>query len=160
VPTVLVAGEAASAQAKTVANERQTNLGADQTRVLASEAQTLLANDATNVRPVIAREAETIVRPVATAERSRVWLAAAALVVLVAGSVGAFYVYRTRRNTVRPGGVSAPTEVAQPAQTNQATSATADGLESAAEKESANTSERKNDKPRTEAPTQRSITSK
>src|SRR3989454_5550391 len=89
VPIIATSG-VALADAKTVANEQRTGLAANQTRPMASEAQTLLGGHATSVRPS-SGEASTVVRPAVAVPKSRAWPAAAALIVLIVGSVGAFY---------------------------------------------------------------------
>lgn len=113
-PTVVNSG-AAFAAAPTVSKDQKTNLGAAQTQAMASEAQTLIGADVTDVRPaVISGEAATVVRPAPPAKRSRALpAAAAALIVLIVGSVGAFYLYRARRNASQPNTVAGPSE-AQP----------------------------------------------
>src|SRR5207237_8568054 len=71
VPTVVTSGTP-FANAKTIGNEKRTQLGANQTRPMASEAQTLLAGSAPSVRPATSGEASTVVRPAAAATKSRV----------------------------------------------------------------------------------------
>ncbi len=156
VPAVVTSG-AAFAVAKTVANEQRTVLGANQTRPIASEAQTLLGGDATSVRPSTSREAATVVRPAAAGTRSRVWPAAAALIVLIVGSAGAFYVYRARRNTAPQNTVTAPTEPQPREQANETTNTAA---ENSAQKDAPTSSETKSEKAKADTATQRTVTSK
>src|SRR5438094_1817530 len=85
--TIIATSGAVLGNAKTVANEPRTGLGAAQTRRMATEAQTLLGGDATSVRPASSGEASTIVRPAAAVPKSRAWPVAAALIVLIVGSV-------------------------------------------------------------------------
>ena len=156
VPTVVTSGAALSA-AKTVANEQRTGLGANQTRPMASEAQTLLGSDATSVRPATSGEASTVVRPAAAATKSRMLPAAAALIVLIVGSVGAFYVYRARRNAGPQNTVTAPTGPQSQEQSNGTTSTAADN---SAQKDAPTNSEPKSDKPKIDTAAQRTVTSK
>src|SRR6266566_4363949 len=125
VPTVVTSGAALSA-AKTVANEQGTGLAANQTRPMASEAQTLLGGDATSVRPPSSREASTVVRPAVTTTKSRMLPAAAVLIVLIVGSVGAFYVYRARRNAAPRNTVTTPSGPQPQQQSNETTNTAVD----------------------------------
>ena len=156
VPIIATSG-AVLADAKTVANEPRTGLGAAQTRPMASEAQTLLGGDATSVRPASSGEASTIVRPAAAVPKSRAWPVAAALIVLIVGSVGAFYVYRARRNAAPQNTVTTPTE-AQPQQQSNETFSTA--ADNSAQKDAPTNSEPKSDKPKIDTAAQRTVTSK
>jgi hypothetical protein len=154
--TVVTSG-AAFAAPKTVANEQRTGLGANQTRPMASEAQTLLGGDATSVRPESSGEASTIVRPAAVVTKSRMLPAAAVLIVLVVGSVGAFYVYRARRNAAPQNTVTAPTGPQSQEQSNGTSSTAADNP---AQKDTSTNSETKSDKSKTETSAQRNVASK
>jgi len=154
--TVVTSGAAFSA-AKTVANEQGTGLAANQTRPMASEAQTLLGGDATNVRPASSGEAATVVRPAVTATKSRMLPAAAVLIVLIVGSVGAFYVYRARRNAAPQNTVTAPAGPQSQAQSNGTSSTAADN---SAPKDAPTNSETKSDKSKPDTSTQRTVTSK
>ena len=156
VPIIATSG-AVLGDAKTVANEPRTGLGAAQTRPMASEAQTLLGGDATSVRPASSGEASTIVRPAAAVPKSRAWPVAAALIVLIVGSVGAFYVYRARRNAAPQNTVTTPTE-AQPQQQSNETFSTA--ADNSAQKDAPTNSEPKSDKPKIDTAAQRTVTSK
>jgi serine/threonine protein kinase len=96
--TVLIGGAVVNANAGTEVSERATQLVGDRTSPFGSEAQTLVGKDDTNIRqPVSVGEAATIVRGATSASRSRMWLGAVVLVVLIVGVVGAFYLYRTRQ---------------------------------------------------------------
>ena len=154
VATVVTAGSA-FADAKTVANEQRTGLGGNQTRPMASEAQTLLGGDATRVRPASSGEPSSVVRPAVAETRTRVWSAAAVLIVLIVGSVGAFYVYRARRNTASQNTVTTPTEP-QRQQSNETSTAG----DNSAQKDAPTSSETKGEKSKTETATQRTVTSK
>jgi hypothetical protein len=95
--TVLTSGVTGHPGTNTVASDKATRLMGGQTRGASSEARTLLAADATKVRGATsAGEAATVVRS-AGGKGSRAWLAAALLIVLIAGGAGGFYAYRARR---------------------------------------------------------------
>ena len=114
--TVVASGVAGYSAANTVASDRATRLMGEQTQAESSEAQTLLAGEATQVRGATsAGEAATVVRS-ASGTGLRVWLAAALLIVLIAGAAGGFYVYRARRNQTQ----TAPPVSPSPSQTGQA----------------------------------------
>jgi serine/threonine protein kinase len=115
--TVLASGAAAYTGASTVASDKATKLMGGQTQAVGSEAQTLLAADATKVRGASsAGEVATVVRS-ANGRGSRVWLAAALLIVLIAGGAGGFYVYRARRQAQQAAAPSPnPTQPAEPSQ--------------------------------------------
>jgi eukaryotic-like serine/threonine-protein kinase len=99
--TVLAAGALAHPDRKTIASEQRTRLiGEEKTVAAASEARTLVANDAKTLNaaaPTIG-ETVTVVHQARSGRGVRVWLAAAALIVLLVGVAGAFYAYRLRRN--------------------------------------------------------------
>ncbi len=109
-----------SASAGTLlASERATKLVGSQTQQsgppsVASEAQTLVAGEATNVR-------EPMVASVAPQRSSRsMWLGAAILLVVIVGGAAGFYAYRARRQAQQSAAQPAPTptetvESAQPA---------------------------------------------
>src|SRR5205823_339125 len=80
--TVLAAGVAGDSGANTVAFDKATRLMGEQTQAASSEARTLLAADATKVRG--ATSTGTVVRS-ASGRNSRAWLAAAVLIILIAG---------------------------------------------------------------------------
>jgi len=113
--TVLMGAADTDAGAATMASEAATRLAGDRTTPLESEARTLVANDATNVRKSgLAGEIVTLVRPASGRRNSRAWLGAVLLVVLVAGGAGGFYAYRKHQQTQPT--VETPT---QPAESNQ-----------------------------------------
>ncbi len=115
--TVLASGAAGHSGASTVASGKATRLMGEQTQAAGSEAPTLLAADATKVRGATsAGEVATVVRS-ANGRGSRVWLAAALLIVLIAGGAGGFYVYRARRQALQAAAPSqTPKQPAQPSQ--------------------------------------------
>ena len=115
--TGLATGAAGYSGANTVASDKATRLMGEQTRAASSEAQTLLAADATKVRGATSGgEVATVVRP-ANGRGSRVWLAAALLIVLIAGGAGGFYVYRARRQALQAvAPAQTPTQPAAPSQ--------------------------------------------
>lgn len=115
--TVLIGGAAANANAGSVMSERATQLVGDRTSPLASpsgsEAQTLVAPDATSIpKPTSMSETATIVRPASGNRGSRMWLGAALLLVLIVGAAGGFYAYRARQQAQQ----NAPPTVESPAQ--------------------------------------------
>ena len=113
--TVLMGAAATSAGAATMATEAATRLAGDRTTPLESEARTLFADDATNVRKSgLAGETVTVVQSTARGRNSRAWLGAVLLLVLVAGGAGGFYAYRKHQQTQPT--VETPT---QPAESNQ-----------------------------------------
>ncbi len=116
--TVLASGAAGHSGARsTAASGKATRLMGEQTQAAGSEAQTLLAADATKVRGATsAGEAATVVRS-ANGRGARAWLAAALLIVLIAGGAGGFYVYRARRQAQQAAAPSqTPTQPAEPSQ--------------------------------------------
>jgi serine/threonine protein kinase len=133
--TVLIAG---AAEPGTITSEAATKLAGDQTTPLTSplgsDAQTLVAADATNVRNSTDKsETATLVHSASRGKNSRAWIGAALLLVLTAGGAGGFYVYRRRQvqqnsvqspvsNPTADGAQvnSAPTEPAKPTETKPA----------------------------------------
>ena len=116
--TLLSSGTAGAATSGTlIASERATKLVGSQTQQggpssIASEAQTLVAGELTNVRePVMAASVP------ARANRTT-WAAAAILIVLVAGCAAAFYAYRARKQSPQTVAPTAPAEL-QPLQSSQ-----------------------------------------
>ena len=106
--TLLSSGATGAATSGTlIASERATKLVGSQTQQggpssIASEAQTLVAGELTNVR-------EPAMVATAPARTNRTtWVAAAVLLVVVAGCAAAFYAYRARKQSPGPA-------VAQPA---------------------------------------------
>jgi eukaryotic-like serine/threonine-protein kinase len=115
--TVLASGTAGHSGTNTVASDKATRLMGQQTQAGGNEAQTLLAADATKVRSATSAGAPATVVRSASGRNSRAWLAAAFLIVLIAGGAGGFYVYRARRQA-RQAAVPAqtPTQPAEPSQ--------------------------------------------
>ncbi|HEX3084971.1 MAG TPA: hypothetical protein VHP99_10640, partial [Pyrinomonadaceae bacterium] len=158
--TLVNPGAAAFAASPTVTSEKATRLVGDQTRrttspSLPSEAQTLVAGEATSVRTVttgpgaVAPTGRTNLKP---------FVAAAVLLIVAAGGVAGFYAYRRQRaqpTTTQPTETQTQSQPAQPstnsgAQTNESKDVTGD---------TAKTSQTKTDKSKPETPrteTQRS----
>src|SRR5438132_1480688 len=157
--TLMTPGAAAYAAAPTVSSERATRLVGDQTQQMSSpshssEAQTLVAGEATNVRTATGRQAAMAQAPAQTNGRR---IAGAAIVlVLIAGGAAGFFAYRRRQSqqTITP---PVQTE-SQPVQSSQPTNTSAPTTESAESTEAARTNQTKTDKPKTE--TQRSAAKK
>ena len=107
--------------AGTVANESATKLIGDQTQRVSSpsyssEAKTLVAGEATNVRTVSGSEG-TVVRP-AQKKNLMPWIAAAVVVVLLGGGALGIYAFRNRQAqtlTAQPSPSDSPMQSAQPA---------------------------------------------
>src|SRR5712692_2324385 len=116
--TALASGAAAYSGASTVASEKLTKLIGEQTQAVGNEAQTLLAAGATKFRGATARgETVTAVRSTSGPKRSRMWLAAVFLLVLIAGGAGGFYVYRVRHQAQQAAAPSQnPSQPAEPTQ--------------------------------------------
>ena len=84
---------------KPMSSAPATQVNAQRTSGFGNEAQTLLAHDATKVRSQAgSTETPTVVRPSSSTRKPAMWLAATILLILIVGSVGAFYVYRARRS--------------------------------------------------------------
>lgn len=114
--TVLASSAATFSAANTVASDKSTKLMGEQTQGVGSEAQTMLANEATKVRSAVAgSEAATMMRTKPSKSSSRMWLAAAFVSLLVVGSAGGFFLYRARHNQPK----AQPALSESPAQTNQ-----------------------------------------
>jgi protein kinase-like protein len=119
--TIVTANAGGLADANTILLERGTKVAGVHTTPVASEAHTLLADEATNVRAARAGSTETatVVRPPATANRAKVWLAAALVLIVLAGGAGGFYIYRARKQA--QANAAAPTQApAQSTESNQA----------------------------------------
>lgn len=117
--TLISAGPAVAAASNTViASERATKLVGSQTQrggppSMASEAQTLVAGEATSVRePVVAASI-----PPARSNRTA-WVAAAVLLVVLCGGAAAFYAYRVRNQAMAPTPEQPPIE-SRPVQSSQ-----------------------------------------
>jgi hypothetical protein len=100
-----------------IASERATRLVSSQTKQggpssIASEAQTLVAGEATNVR-------ESVAASLTTARTNRtVWVGAAIVLVLIVGCAAGFYAYRNRNQSTQSAAPSVPAE-SQPVQSSQ-----------------------------------------
>src|SRR5437588_480322 len=110
-PTLVAPSGSNYRSASTVANEPATRLIGDQTQrasspSFSSEAKTLVAGEATNVRTVSGGDAAP------TAKRSIMpWIGAAILLVLVGGGALGFYAYRNRQtqnSAAQPGPTNSP----------------------------------------------------
>ena len=96
--TVLIAGAAGRADAGTVLPGRATKLPGDQTSPLGSEARTLVAADATNIRKSTSTsETATLIQSASRGKSPRAWFGAALLLLLIVGGAGGFYAYRRRQ---------------------------------------------------------------
>jgi serine/threonine protein kinase len=96
--TVLTSGGVAT-KANTVAPLAGTNIGGVPTNVRGDEAQTLVADEGTQVRGSVPEpETATLVRPVAKENRSRAWIMAAAVVLILAGVVTAVLIRRALKS--------------------------------------------------------------
>jgi len=108
-----------------------TQVAGGHTRGVASEAQTLLADEGTKVRAgTVAPETATVVRPVGGGRRSsRTWIAAALVALVIGGSAVGFWVYRARRAqgsvTATPTPTETPVVQATPALINEKVEQTA-----------------------------------
>ena len=106
--TVLTAA-GTTTKPNTVVPSSGTQIAGGHTRGVASEARTLLADERTKVRAgTMAPETATVVRrDTHDRKRSRTWMAAALVALVIAGSAVGFWVYRARKS---PGSViAAPT---------------------------------------------------
>jgi hypothetical protein len=150
--TVLASGAAAGSGAGTIASDKPTKLMGQHTQAVGSEAQTLIAADATEVRGVPARgETVTAVRATSGAKGSRPWLAAGLLLIVVVGGAAGFYVYRARRNQAQnPSPVSpSPAQANQPDETGSTSAGNSDSGTATTKTES------KNEKAKAETASQR-----
>ena len=89
-----------------------THIAGGQTRGVASEARTLLADEGTKVRAgTVAPKTATVARS-ATHDRksSRTWLAAALVALVIGGSAVGFWVYRARKSPATAVATPTPTE--------------------------------------------------
>jgi eukaryotic-like serine/threonine-protein kinase len=85
--------------ANTVSPVVGTHVGAVQTQGIGNEAQTLLADDSTKVQGATSQaDVSTLVRRRQTTGRTRTWLAAAIVLIVIAGVAGGFYIYRARQS--------------------------------------------------------------
>jgi serine/threonine protein kinase len=153
--TLVTRAPATFAGSSTVASESVTKLVGEQTQraaapSFASEARTLVAGDATNVRTITAgadiQSARSNWKP---------WLAAAILLVVIGGGAAGFYVYRHRQAQQS---VAAPVQTeSQPVQSSQPANTSA---ATASPTEPAKTNETTIEKTRTETASQRSAAKK
>jgi eukaryotic-like serine/threonine-protein kinase len=157
--TVVSTGAAVYAAAPTVTSEKATRLVGDQTRrvtspSLSSEAQTLVAGEATSVRTV------TTGQGAAPANQTnwQPFAAAAVLLIIIGGSVAGFFAYRQRAQTVvAPTEPQTPTQSqSQPAQSSQSSeplnNSALPTTESKSVTETAKTNQLKTDKSKTDPP--------
>lgn len=88
-----------------------TQVAGGHTRGVASEAQTLLADEGTKVRAgTVAPETATIVRPATDRRKSsRTWIAAALIALVIGGSALGVLVYRARKSQERATATPTPT---------------------------------------------------
>jgi len=156
--TLITPGTVAYAGSRTVSSEKATRLVGDQTQRMSSpshssEAQTLVAGEATNVRTVTGAQAASYTpartnwRPIA---------AAVVVLILLAGGAAGFYAYHRRQSqqAVTP---TVQTE-SQPVQSSQPNNTSAPSTESTQSVDTTRTNEAKTDKTKTE--TQRSAAKK
>jgi len=157
--TLITPGTVAHSAAHTVSSERATRLVGDQTQRMSSpshssEAQTLVAGEATNVRTVTGGPAALAQAPSRTSWRP---IAAAGVVlILLAGGAAGFFAYRRHQASQ-----AIPTPVqteSQPVQSSQPNNTSAPATESTQPVDTARTNETKTDKTKTE--TQRSAVKK
>ena len=146
----------AATSSNMIASERATKLIGSQTQQggassLASEAQTLVAGESTNVRePVIAAK-------VAPARTSRTaWVGAAILLIIIVGGAAGFYAYRTRNQSTQSAAPSVAND-SPPVQSSQPANNPSPG---ANQTEQVKVNEVKTQGTRTESTTQRGSTKK
>ena len=164
--TLVTPGVAAFAASPTVTSEKATRLVGDQTRrttspSFSSEAQTLVAGEATSVRTVTTGQG-----PVQSATRIN-WKPIAALAVLLiiaAGGTAGFFAYRNQRaqqSAAQPVEPQSPSQSSQPSQSSELpTNSVAPTNESKDVVESVRTNPARTDKSKTEPPkteTQRNV---
>lgn len=153
--TLVTRAPATFAGSSTVLSESATKLVGGQTQraaapSFASEAQTLVAGEATNVRTVTAGA----IQP---GRRNWLpWLAAAIVLIVIGGGAAGFFAYRHRQNQQN---ATAPVQsesqpVAQPSQSTNSSAATASPAEAM------KVNDVKTEKPKTETPTQSSTAKK
>ena len=156
----LITPEAAYAAAPTVTSEKATRLAGDQTRRVtspsfSSEAQTLVAGEATSVRTVTTGPGA--VAPSVARLNWKPFAAAAVLLIVAGGGVAGFYAYRRQRaqqsaaQPLEPQSQSESQSQSQSAQPSQlSTNSGAPTTESKEAAETAKTNQTKADKPKTE----------
>src|SRR5215510_13173937 len=117
--TLLTAGAAAVPASSTlIGSERPTKLGGGQTQrggaqSLASEAQTLVAGETTNVREPVSAASVPPARTNRTA-----WAGSVVLLVIIVGGAAAFFAYRNRNRSTESFAPAVPTD-SQPQQASQ-----------------------------------------
>src|SRR6185436_10004530 len=85
--------------ANTVSPMIGTQAGAAHTQGLGSEARTIIADDSTKVQSSSHQpDTSTVVQRRQASGRTRTWLAAAIVLIVIAGVAGAFYLYRARKS--------------------------------------------------------------
>lgn len=95
----VVTSTGATTRADTVSPAAGTRVLGQQTSGFSGEAKTLLADDATRVRSeAVSGYAVAAMRPTASRARSKSWLAAPLVLLLIAAGVGAFYIYRAKKS--------------------------------------------------------------
>ena len=117
---ILAAATSPFAAVSTVSSEEKTRLAGAQTKGVGGEARTLLVGDATKARGQAGES--TVVRTPPPAGRSRAWLAAPLLLLVLVGGAAGFYAYRARQRQVQQSAVPAPQnpQTAQPTPANLA----------------------------------------
>jgi serine/threonine protein kinase len=160
--TLITPGTAAYGAPRTVSSEKATRLVGDQTRQMSSpshssEAQTLVAGEATNVRTVTSAPAAPAYVPART--NWRPIAAAVVVLVLLAGGAAGFFAYHRRQSqqTVTPT-VQTESQPAQSSQSSPPSNTAAPSTESTQSTETTRTTQEKTDKTKTE--TQRSAAKK
>jgi serine/threonine protein kinase len=154
--TLVTAGASAYAAAPTVTSDKATRLVGDQTRrvtspSLSSEAQTLVAGEATNVRTVTSGQAA--VAPAVVRPNWKPIAAAALLLLLVGGGVAGFFAYRRQRaQQTAPQITETQSQSEQSSQPSNsaAPNSVAPTTESKDGAETAKTNQAKTEKPKTE----------
>lgn len=155
--TLVAPGAAGAVTSGTLlTSERATRLVSSQTQQggpssIASEAQTLVAGESTNVRePVVAAS-------VAPAKTNRTaWVGAAILLVILVGCAAGFYAYRSRNRSTQSVAPTATTD-SEPVQSAQPANSPTSGTN---QTEQVKTNEVKTQSTRTESTTQRGSTKK
>src|SRR5437763_1782272 len=142
--TLITPGTVTYAAARTVSSERPTRLVGDQTQRMSSpshssEAQTLVAGEATNVRTVTSAQAAPAYAPART--NWRPIAAAVVVLILLAGGAAGFFAYRRRQSqqAVTP---TVQTE-SQPVQSSQPNNTSAPSTESTQSVDTARTTQEK-----------------
>lgn len=151
--TLITPGTVAYAAAHTVSSEKATRLVGDQTQRMSSpshssEAQTLVAGEATNVRTVTGGQAALAQAPPRT--NWRPIAAAVVVLILLAGGTAGFYAYR-RRQSQQPVTPAVQTE-SQPVQSAPPSNTSAPSTESTQSVDTTRTTQEKTDKTKTETP--------